>query len=403
MTNPDLAKHNIKIKQNSSASKYGFRGLASSIKFLDDFESVFFYSYKFLNSKIENGKAKISYYDHYKTLIDLKNKNTLGEQTVGNILSWHKDNSVFGCNFIYTYFDHEIENKSKNQFQGRKNHIGSIFGETILFDRLNLFGEFTYLKTFSFISGSSLTFLKNITSSFLFRNLSPQLHNFYGKPFHENSTQNNELGICNVNSLKIKKLNATLSWDYFHFPQPTQKIRTSQHGLEKVLKVIYQFNKKDFISLVCKDKNKKSVHEKILSDVMTMRVSGQKGLGNFIFVSQLVYRIDRRKKDYGVGFMETMKYQYRNFNANIFLGTIFTRGVDIYLRTPTMKFCGIRSQKFNIPMLTYGGVVGYKFRCGLQIEFLYNFSSVYKGNKIGIGMDEIDGRKKNFFQLQIVY
>lgn len=395
LTNPDLAKHNVKIKQNSAPSKYHFRGLASSITFADNFESTFFYSYRFLNSKIENNKAKISYNNHYKTVKDLKNKNTLGEQTLGGILSWRKGDTEIGCNLVYTCFDHEIRNKS-DQFQGRKNYEGSIFGETILLDRLNLFGEFTYLKSFSFVLGSALTFLKNITSSFLVRNLSPHLNNFYGKPFRENNKGENECGVCNVNYFKIKKFNITCAWDYFYFPQLKQK------GLEKICKVIYFFDKRDCISLQVKDKDKKNVHKQVLNHT-TVQGEVKKRIGNFFFISKVVYKVDKLKKKYGLGFLATVKYKFLRFNADIFGGTTLTEGINIYLREPMLRFCGIKSKMFNIPMLLCGGVVGYKFGRGFQMEILYNFSYAYKSDKTGLGDNEIEKGTKNFIQIQIVY
>ena len=58
---------------------------------------------------------------------------------------------------------------------------------------------------------------------------------------------------------------------------------------------------------------------------------------------------------------------------------------------------------FNIPMLLCGGVMGYKFGRGFQMEILYNFSYAYKGDKIGVGDNEIEKGTKNFIQMQIVY
>ncbi len=391
LTNPDLAKHNTKIKQISSPSKYSFQGLASSITFDENFEYTFFYSHRFLNSKIENNKAKISYHDHYKTLHDLKNKNTLGEHTLGTIFSWKKDNSEIGWNLVYTHFDHEINNESKYKLQGKENYEGSVFGETILFDRLNLFGEFTYLKNFSFILGSSLTFVKNITSSFLIRNISSHLNNFYGKPFCENSVGKNEFGICNVNLFKIKKLNITLAWDYFYFPYTIPK----ELGLDRILKLLYSFNKRDYLSLKIQGKNKKNYKT-------TIQLEGQKNIVNFFFISKVIYKVDKLKKNYGLGFLETVRYKLQKFNADIFLGTTFTEGVKIYLREPMVKFGGIKSKMFNIPMFVCGGLIGYKFSKNFQLEMLYNFSYVLKGKTIDSKDNMIEKKMKNFILIQII-
>ncbi|MDR2402227.1 MAG: hypothetical protein LBD32_02075, partial [Cytophagales bacterium] len=316
---------------------------------------------------------------------------------------WKKENSELGCNFVFTNFDHEIKNKLKNHFQGKQNYLGSIFGETILFDRINFFGECTYLKTFSFIFGSGITFFKNFSSSIAVRNYSPYLHNFYGKPFHENSEMMNEFGICNVNCYKIKNFHITLSGDYFFFPKPTHKVSTSQQGKEKILKIIYQFNKKDSLALQIKDKTQKDVKGKILSDFFTIQLSGQKSIGNFSFLSQMVGSINNLKKGKGLGLLETLKYKLQNFDANIFLGTTFTNGTKIYLREPTMKFCGMKSKMFNIPMLLFGGILGYKLKNNLSIEILYNFSYAYRDEKIGSGYDKVKKKFKNFIQMQMIY
>ena len=47
--------------------------------------------------------------------------------------------------------------------------------------------------------------------------------------------------------------------------------------------------------------------------------------------------------------------------------------------------------------------MGYKFGRGFQMEILYNFSYAYKGDKIGVGDNEIEKGTKNFIQIQIVY
>lgn len=403
LTNIDQNKHNTKIKYNSSGSKYNFRGFAGLIKFLDNFELVLFYSYRFLNFNPKSKYCKISYYDHYKTLNDLNKRNKLREQTVGNVLSWKKDNTEIGCNFVYNVFDHEIKNKSKDHFQGNKNYIGSIFGETILFDRFNIFGECTYLKTLSFIFGGNVTLLKNFSSTILFRNYAPYLHSFYGKPFHENNEIKNEIGVCNINFFQIQNLQITLAYDYFYFPQPTYKIYTSQHGVEKIFKITYNFNKYDFLSVRLKDKSKENNLEKKISHLGSVQCIGKKSFGKISLTTQIILGINYLKRDRGWGILETLQYKLNKINMNIFLGMTLTEGVRVYLREPMMKFCGCKSKMYNTPMLLCGGIIGYKFQNNLNLEVLYNLFYAYGNDSVGSGLDRIEGKYKNFIQMQMIY
>ncbi len=361
---------------------------------------------------------------YHRTSNEIADKGVQRQITYGGNISFSKKALHLGLNAIQYKFRFPV-NKSAdpyNLFAISGSRLGNYSMDySYTFKNLHLFGEVAVSNTFNkaFINGIMLSAAANVDLSLLYRNISKGYQSLYTNAFTESTFPTNEkgfyAGIC-VRPNYFWRIDAYA--DFYQFPWLKYNIDAPSVGADYLIQTTYQPNKQLCIYMKYRSESK-SANFKIENSVMLPVIA--KSRQNFR--SQLNYKLSR-----SVTVRERAELIWFDKRGNE-PATGFLLFSDLLYKPMMKKYSGnlrfqyFETDNYNSRMYAYENDVlysysipvfydkGIKYYLNLnydvnkKLSFWFRWAqTIYKDKKFsGSGLDEISGRKKSEFKLQLQY
>lgn len=421
-----LVKNETGIKAYSSVNEYNyFRGIGMDLQIIKNLNSVFFYSNRNLDAKIDtvlNHKftTNILTSGLHRTQNEINNANTLNNQVFGNVIRYtNKDLNISLINY-FNKFEHTIipAKPIYNQYDYNGNDLinsGLAYGYSL--KNLYIFGEISKSLPggFAYLNGLLINLSSTLSISLLHRKYPINYYSFNNNTISESANAQNETGLLyNLNFQFNKKLKLIFSLDDFKFPWLKYRVNNPNNGHTYQSSFYYTPNK-----LVKFHFNFRSTYkpqnEEITSNILgvthynknqfKLQYSNDK-INNLGFQTSVYLTTYAKEKIKENGFALLQDFNYllgKSFAGNIrlaYLKTTFNSRIYAYEQDV------LHAGGFNM----YNGQ-GLRLYKNLKIRLFNNLNfytkysvTIFKNtNSVGSGLDEINSNKKQEVKMQMTF
>lgn len=419
------------IRPYSSVLESGFfRGGAVTYT-LGHFDLTGFYSHQFVDANIQNDTtvsesdefiSSIQATGFHRTEAELINKDQVREQVGGGNITYHtaNRNGSVGLSIVNTRYNVPLTKRptSYNQFEfgGKQNYAGSLFSN-FLWQNLNFFGEVAISKSggTGAIGGLIASLSNRIAISLVLRNYQRDFHSFYGNSFGESSRNINEKGIYwGLKFSPLRKLFFTAYYDRFKFPWLRFRAEAPSKGYEYLVRL--NFRPVSNLSLYGQIRQESKERNSNRDNNLQLLSFGTKRnyLLNLDYQPNDIISIKSRlqwsefsfegKRTDGFAIIQDFNFKI----GKIKIGTRFALfDVDDF---ENRQFAYEKDvlYAFSIPAYSGVGIRNYllfQYRLSNKLTFWARFSRTTRNDldRIGSGLDEINGNHKTDLKLQVRY
>lgn len=424
-----IRTNNLGIKPHTSVAKSGFlRGCALTLAW-KHFEVTTYYSNLNLDGHILKDPASgcaysrsIQRYSLHRTPHEIAANGQVNEQVVGNTLVYNnKENTIqVGLTTLYNRYNVPLNPLPKYHpyaFKGRENvNLGLFYN--YLWQNFHFFGEAGSSQSGgkALLTGCVASLSATIDTALLLRHYEKNFHSLYGNAFRENSITRNEKGIYWGVSIKpIKKLHIAAYYDQFKFPWLIDKVDAPSQGSDLLLSVTYQIGK---AFLLCGQGREKRETKNVKVPKSSRHVLALGVKRNYAF--RLDYAISAalglsskvqwrkaklaRKATQSYAFVQDAYYKTKKINIVGRIAFFETAGyknrLHFYERDVLYSFnCHAYYDKGG----RYYLFIRYKMCSSLRLELKYAKTWYTDRERIGSGLEAIEGNTKTDVRLQVTF
>ncbi len=403
-----------------------FRGIAATYS-LQKFEVTSFYSNRNVDATINKDDPQeistIRASGLHRTATELEGKGILNEQVIGTKVKYKSDdgNLAVGINGLYTYYDKVLAKNptSYNQFEftGDKNYnYGLYFNYS--YQNLNFFWETAFSKSGgnATIAGVIASLSPKVQTSLLYRYYARDFHSFYGNALSENTRNINETGLYwGLKFAPNRKFIATAYFDTFKFPWLKFSVDKPSHGYEYMLRFNYFFTKTTSLYFQIKEESKGinfNPSNDPISGVAQWRKRSYLVNVNLAASKMLTIKTRLQFSDYVLGgimtngfmILQDLNLAFHKFSVSTRIALFDTD--DFNNKQYTYERDVLHA--FSIPFYSGQGVrnyilVRYKASGDLDLWLRYARTRYRNTERIGSGLEEIQGNTKTDVKFQIRY
>lgn len=420
-----VASKDAGLRPYSSSNEASFfRGIATTVNFTQNIDLSTFISFRKRDASLKNTNGFITLQNIgitglHRTATELKNQRSLGQLIYGGALQYLSSNLNLGVTAYQSSYQHEFTTGTslynKYAFRG-KNLVNTGFHYSYTFRNIYFYGETAHsLKGgWAIVNGAMASLSKQVSAVLLHRIYDKDYHSFFSKGVGEGTEINNEKGwYVGLNYAPSKRWTFSAYGDYFKFPWQRYRVDSASSGYEVLGQAAYTPTKT--FKILARYKRE-------------IKQQNADASSNLLKVNKQSYRIECNwLLNNKIGFQnrfEVTQYKKGDVNESGYLAY-----QDVNFRLPSSKVSGsIRLAYFNTPSynsmiyayeddVLYGSSFGSYYGKGLRtfINLRYRILrdmdvwgryAIYAYNdveKIGSGLDEIEGNKKSDFKIQVRY
>ncbi|WP_379091066.1 helix-hairpin-helix domain-containing protein [Pedobacter sp. UC225_65] len=428
---PDVAsivRRDVGLRAYTSSNEYAFfRGFATTISISKTIDFTPFVSFRKLDASLslnEHGESVLSSLNEtgfHRTATEIERKNNITQKVFGGVVQYQKNNLNIGAiahhtTFNYPFITGDQSYRNYNFTGNRLSNWGIHYGYS--FKNIYLFGEGSSAVNagWAYLNGALISLSAKVSAAVLYRNYSKEYYNFFSQAPAESGKAINEKGFyAGLNFAPIKALNLSLYADYFVFPWLKFRIDAPSEGYEILAQAIYTPTKTFKALLRYKSELKQQntdleVPINYLDQVkresyradLNWRLNRTFGFQNRLEVTQ--FKKGVAKAEFGYLIYQDINYtpMLAKFSGNIRLA---------YFNTPSYNsriYAYEDDVLYNFSFGMYSGKgfrtyanLKYKLAKNLDIWLRYALFSYRDVEKIGSGLDEIDGNQKTDVKLQL--
>ncbi len=419
-----LAKQDVGIKPYTSFNENSFfRGAAASLD-LNAFRWSPFISYKKMDVNLRGEKiTSLLTSGLHRTSSEIADKNSTTQFLFGSNLQYSKKSLTVGLTAYQSHYAHPFEpgNYLYNQFRFTGTDLTNIgLNYNYTYRNSYFFGEIAHSmgSGHAFLNGLISALSPQVSLSILHRNYQKDYHSFYNQAIAEASTAVNETGF--YTGLVIKP-NSKWEWfgyvDLFKFPWLKSDADAPSQGYELFSLLTYKPSKR--VKLMVRYRSKTKEENDDTQNTIKILAQAQKQHYRFELNYQLNDKLLFRNR------LELSQYQ--KGASMVDFGRLIYQ--DVIYSPLQSKFSGnIRVAYFDIPshdarIYAYEQDVRasytiqmyqntgfryyvngrYTIKRGLDIWIKYSLSQLMNQQKIGSGLDQIDGNICSEIRMQLRY
>lgn len=419
------------LRPYNSAGEVAFhRGIGITLK-KNNWETTGFASYRRLDASFNVDTLDFEDYisslyntGFHRTANEIAGRNSQGLLAFGGNLNYSTGKFHIGANAINYSFEHTIKKKDVlyNMYAINGKKLGNYsIDYSYTYKNIHFFGEAAVdnNRDPAFINGIALSVNSKVDMSFLYRKISPEYQSLYTSAFTESTMPANESGFyTSIDIAPTDKIRIYAYADYFHFPWLKYRIDAPSTGRDYMVQFTYTPDRN--IELYARYNNKdKAINYnpdgKVLNPVDNKNKQGLRAQFRYKLDKSFTLRsrvdlswYDKRGNKAQNGFLTYFDIIYKKIfspvSGNIRLLYFETTGYDARL----YAFENDVLYGYSIP--AFSGK-GYRYYLNISYKLNKNFQcwsrlaqTIYSDrDKIGSGLDEINGNKKTELKLQIQY
>jgi hypothetical protein len=427
----NIRKKEPTLRYYSSTDENNFmRGAATTIT-LGKLNITGFISHKNIDASLadtntlapdEEGISGFQNSGYHRTETELRNRKLIGESIFGSKIAIGFENFKAGFNFLAYQFEHAPlpSGKPYKFFDMNDNSNFNLSLDYTFFARkFNIFGEAAISKTGgkAFLNGIVTKLLPQISFSVLHRYYQENYLAYYSSAFSENSKAMNEQGIYyGIVFHPFRKLRVSAYGDGYSFPWLKYGVDAPSQGNEYLVETHYTLNRN--VEMYFRWKSEKRGSNVTGGIAPISQVTDEKKQ-NFRFhisfqvspvislrnrVEHVWYQKDG-KNEYGFMILQDISMDFKSFPVSIDLryamfdapyeARIYAYENDLLYTSSIPAYSG-KGNRFYIMMK-------YKLAGKIDIRLRYSQYLYSETEKVGSGLDEIEGNKKSEIKLQFVF
>nr|WP_068891698.1 hypothetical protein [Pedobacter panaciterrae] len=423
-----VASKDVGLRPYSSSNEASyFRGIASTVKVAQSIEINTFISYRKRDASLKTSDGKttlqtIGITGLHRTKTELKNQRSLGQLIYGGALQYLTNNLNLGFITYQSAYQHEFVTGTslynKYAFTG-KNLTNTGFHYSYTFKNIYFYGETAYNFNggWAVVNGAMASLSKQVSAVLLHRNYDKDYHSFFSNGVGEATKISNEKGwYAGLNYAPSRRWTFSVYGDYFRFPWLKYRVDSASSGYEMLTQAAYTPTKTF------------KILGRYKREIKQQNADAGSKYPYLQEVNKENYRIEcnwlLNKK---VGFQQRVELvHYKKGTADEFGYMAYQ---DLNYRPLSSKLSGnIRLAYFNTPSYnsriyayeddvlygsSFGAYNGKGIRtfANVRLRLLrkmdvwgrYAIYAYQHVEKIGSGLDEIEGNKKSDFKIQVRY
>lgn len=415
---------------NSSGEIIFHRGIGLTVQ-KRKLEATAFASYRKMDGGfVADSLGKIDYITafrtsgYHRTNGEIAGKGIQQQLTIGGNVSWNSDRFHAGLNTVQYHFEHLVKKSdfwyNKFSFSGNRASNYSL-DYSYTYKNIHLFGEAAGDEKFNkaLVQGILISADKNVSMSFVYRNISPEYHSFFSSAFTSNSTPSNEKGFYSGITIKpTMQFQVNAYADFFYFPWLKYRVDAPSRGNDYMIQGQFQPDKQISFLIRYRFSNKPinfNPDGLIFNPVIDRPKKSVRSEINYQPNSQLSFRsrveflsFDQKSAYSEDGFLTFIEFRFKPsskpFSGNMRICYFETDGYDsrIYAFESDVLY------GYSVPVFFDKG---YRYYFNARYKFSKNLSmwtrfaqTIYDDRAlIGSGLDEIKGNKKSEIKLQAIY
>lgn len=428
---PDVAsvvKNEIGLKAYSSANEFSFfRGAATTVSYHRTSLTTF-YSSRNLDANLtrsgeEETLTTITETGLHRTPTEIANQQRVNQKFYGAVLQLHQNNFNLGLIGHRTIFNKSFVTGS--QVYQSFNYTGKQLlnaGFNYNYSFKNVFGFGEIAKSFpggiAYINGALVSLSAKLSAVILNRNYQVDYYNFYQQSIAEGSQAANENGwYAGININLSKALTLSFFADYFRFPWLKFRVDAPSQGNEILGQLSYTPSKTTKFGIrykaELKQRNTDSTtpinylvnikRESYRADI-SWQLHHLLKFQNRLELTQ--FKEDRHHASFGYLFYQDISYApaLSRFAINARLAYFQIQDYDnrIYAYEDDVLYSSTFGMYYGKGFRTLFNIK-YKLAKKLDIWIRHALFYYMDTQKIGSGLDEISGNKKNDIKIQVRY
>ena len=404
-----------------SAGEFNFnRGVGVTIK-IRNLETTGFVSYKKFSGNIIdtlNGFSSFLNSGLHRTSSEIADRNAIGDFSAGGNITYQSTSFKVGINTVTHQFSKALQKSdapyNHYMFRGKTLWNGSV-DYSYTYKNVHLFGEAAFDKSFNraFINGALISVDPKVDVFILHRFFGKQYQSLFGNAFAENTLPLNEAGTyagIAIRPVTGWALNAYV--DFFKSPWLRYRTDAPSNGTDCLVQLEYNPNKQSQIYILYKTKAKPLNQSGSITNFLVDRARQNLRLHmvtqinpSFIVKARTeIMWYDKGRDDAEDGFLGFVEgsYRYKRWHMDLRLQYFETADYNsrIYAYENDVPY------SFSVPAFFNKG---FRYYANLNYDISNGFNlwlrwaqTVYKGiDKIGSGLDEIDGNHRSELKLQL--
>lgn len=425
----NIIKKSRNVEKYSSSNESAFmRGEAAMFQF-GSVTVTEFVSYKSLDGAvsgtdtIEDDEERITSFletGYHRTQEEIAKRHTIKEFVTGGNVTWRGENLKIGATGVYYSYSSPLTLNDKTyEYFNMAGKANANFGIDYLWSlhRITLFGETAMSPNggVATLNGATFDFVPEFKMSLLHRYYSPQYQTMYALGFAEGSKTYNESGIFwGIEMYPFKHFRINAYVDAYKFPWLKYGVNSPSNGMEYLVQMAYDLNKKTSMSLRLKyeQKQKNSSAEMMIKELVQYSQTKIRYQLDYTpsnewkFKSRIEYSryVLPDSTSHGILLCEDLQYKPAKlpltFTARIALFDTQDYNSRMYAYEPDVLYA------FTVPMFYGKGtrlafVVKYEILDNLDLWF--RIANTYYADKtnIGTGLDEIQGNNRTEIKVQL--
>lgn len=405
------------------------RGVAAQVNF-KPLTLYSWFSYKKLDASTSSDADSLSGEEFFITTLQesglhntqnsIKNKDLTSELITGLRLETGFKQFKIGTTGNYTRFSNPIAASNslykKFNFTGNENYnLGVDY--SLIVRNINFFGEAAMSKSNgkAFLNGAMLSPDRIYTVSFLHRYFERNYDVFYGSAIQASSSISNEHGLYVGNELKFsRKWSFNSYFDIFSFPWLRYRVDAPSKGVNMLAQIKYKPSKKAEFYFRYRQQNKEISYANGYTSVITpiskniFRINASFAVSEYVTLKSRAEYVTNKKGEGALkkGFLIYQDVNYRKPGSRIAFSVRYaifdTDSYDerLYAYENDVLYA------YSIPSYYGKGSRVYlmmKINATRNLDFWFRIANTYYSdrNKIGSGLEEIDGKNKTELKIQM--
>ncbi len=423
-----VASKDIGLRPYSSSNEASFfRGIATTVNLTQNIDLSTFISSRKRDASLKDNDGFVTIQNIgitglHRTATELKNQRSLGQFVYGGALQYLSSNLNLGFTAYQSSYQHEFTTGSslynKYAFTG-KNLVNTGFHYSYTFKNIYFYGETAHSLNggWAIVNGAMASLSKQVSAVLLHRSYDRDYHSFFSNGVGEGTEISNEKGwYVGLNYTPSKRWTFSTYGDYFKFPWLRYRVDSASSGYEVLGQATYTPSKT--FKILARYKRE-------------IKQQNADASSNYLYlqgVNKQNYRIEGNwQLNKNIGFQQRIEVtHYKKGSVNEFGYLAYQ---DMNFQLLSFKVIGnIRLAYFNTPSYnsrlyayeddvlygsSFGSYYGKGFRTFINLRYrvlkdmdVWGRYAIYVYNdveKIGSGLDEIEGNKKSDFKIQVRY
>ncbi len=420
------------VRPYTSVIEQGFfRGAAATFSLSSSWETTLFYSHKKRDGTIA---AKGTFFDTrvitsftqdglHRTPTEQNKHGNVLERNYGGYLSYAPAQKPFraGITLIHTLYSLPVEKRNlpynAYEFKGISNTTGGVYGSYRLKNN-HIFAEFARSSSggTGFLSGIITALQKQWDVAVLWRSYERHFHTLYGNAFRESTRPSNEKGLyTGVKYAPSRKFQYNAYLDVFYFPWRKYQVDTASAGNGFLLHALWQPKRHIKLYGVVRTEQKQKNSSGPGGPVPLATTTRSTALVNFEWGRARKYmlrtrlqggrsRSDDASPSKGFALVQDATLQLKKLELSGRIGLFRTDDYD----SRQYVFEKDALYSFSIPSYYDHGtrhylMIRYDIARPVRIWVRWAQTRYSRLEKIGSGLDEIEGSKRSEIKFQVMY